>query len=326
MRVDWTSDPEAFVAEDWTRVAAADPDGTFFHTPRYLKLYWEEFCRGTLQIARLREGDDVVAAAAFEIVEGVLTFLGGAEMTDYMGPVAIPEARDRAAKELAASIASRGDWSDARLEGLLEDGAWASKLAMAAEDVGLSMRVEPEGVAPFLELPRSWDDYLARLDAKRRHEIRRKARRIAERIGRPRLVDATPQSLAGDLDRFVGWHRESEGAKGRFMVPGMELFFRRLGEELLREGVFRLCFLEVDGTSLAGVIGFRDRGRLLLYNSAYDHRHRALSPGIVLLAELIRDVIAEGREALDFLQGDLEYKYRFGARPRRLVRLALERR
>jgi CelD/BcsL family acetyltransferase involved in cellulose biosynthesis len=46
---------------------------------------------------------------------------------------------------------------------------------------------------------------------------------------------------------------------------------------------------------------------------------------MVLVAELIRDAIAEDRRAFDFLTGDLGYKYRFGARPRRMARLRLRR-
>jgi hypothetical protein len=44
------------------------------------------------------------------------------------------------------------------------------------------------------------------------------------------------------------------------------------------------------------------------------------------VAELIRDAIEEGRRGLDLLKGDLPYKYRYGARPRRIARLLLHRR
>ncbi|HWC32526.1 MAG TPA: GNAT family N-acetyltransferase [Actinomycetota bacterium] len=311
---------------DWTELVAADPDGTFFHTPRYLKVYWEELCRGTLEIALVRDGDDLVAAAAFEIADGVLTFLGGSEVTDYMGPVALPGARERAAKGLAGALASRDDWGKADLSGLLAEGAWAPALSAAADDVGFATLVDGDGAAPFLELPGTYDEYLASLSAKRRHEIRRKTKRLAERLGAPAIADSKAETLSEGLDSFMRWHRQSAGAKGRFMAPGMELFFRRLGEEFLSDGTFRLSFLEVDGTRLAGTIGFRDGRRFLLYNSAYDHDRRAIAPGIVMVAELVRDAIASGCEAIDFLHGDLEYKYRFGARPRRLLRLQLERR
>jgi CelD/BcsL family acetyltransferase involved in cellulose biosynthesis len=325
MTVEWTSDPAAFTARDWTGLVRADPDGTFFHTPRFLKLYWEEFGAASLQIALVRMGDAPVAASAFEIRRGKLSFLGGTEVTDYMGPVGLPASRDQAAKELMAALAARDDWRSADLRGLVEEGSWLRALASAAADAGLDVTVEAEGVAPFLELPESFEGYLASLSPKRRHELRRKTRRLREAIPDSRLVDAAPETLPRDLDLFFELHRSSRGPKGRFMRPERELFFRRLGDELLPEGTFRLAFLEASGERMAGVVAFRDRDRLLLYNSAYDRARAALSPGIVLVVELIRHSIEEGLRAVDLLKGNLSYKYQFGSRARRVCRIELRR-
>jgi CelD/BcsL family acetyltransferase involved in cellulose biosynthesis len=325
MTVEWTSDPTAFTTRDWTSLVQADPDGTLFHTPRYLKLYWEEFGATELQIAVIREGQETLAAAAFDLREGRLSFLGGTEVTDYMGPAGPAVARDGAAKELMGAIAARDDWHSADLRGLPEDGGWLGALAAGAGAAGLDVKVERDGVAPFLHLAPTFDGYLEALPSKRRHELRRKVRRLREALPDARLVDATVESLTEDLDTFVELHRSSGGPKGRFMQPGMELFFRRLGEALLPDGVFRLAFLDAGDERIAAAVGFRDRDRLLLYNSAYDHAREALSPGIVLVTELIRDSIGEGRRGVDMLKGNLKYKYQFGATPRQVCRLVLRR-
>jgi CelD/BcsL family acetyltransferase involved in cellulose biosynthesis len=323
--VEWTADPTAFTAWDWTGLVRADPDGTFFHTPRYLKLYWEEFGAAGLQIAQVHSGDDPIAAAVFDVHRGRLSFLGGTEVTDYMGPVGLPAFRDQAAKELMTSLAARDDWRSANLGGLVEEGSWLRALAQGAADAGLDVAMEVEAVAPFLELPRSFESYLESLSAKRRHELRRKTRRLEEAVPDARLVDATVATLPDHLDRFFQLHRSSGGPKGRFMQPAMELFFRRLGDELLPDGTFRLVFLEASEERMAGVVAFRDRDRLLLYNSAYDRARGDLSPGIVLAVELIRGSIDEGFRAVDMLKGNLSYKYQFGSRPRRVCRIKLRR-
>ncbi len=325
MSVEWASDPAAFTTRDWSELVDADPDGTFFHSPSYLKLYWEEFGAADLQIALVREGDETAAAAAFDLRRRCFSFLGGTEVTDYLGPVGPPAGRDRAAKELMSAIAARDDWGRADLRGLPEDGGWLRALATGAADAGLEALVEEDGVAHPLELPRTYQGYLRGLSPKRRHELRRKVRRLREALPDARLVDTTPETLPGDLDRFVELHRSSPGPKGRFMEPDMELFFRRLGDALLPEGVFRLTFLESRGTRIAAAVSFSDRDRLLLYNSAYDHSRAALSPGIMLVAELIRESIERGLRAVDMLKGNLPYKYQFGAKPRRLCRLLLRR-
>lgn len=160
MTVEWTSDPTAFTARDWTGLVRADPDGTFFHTPRFLKLYWEEFGAPSLQIALVHMGGAPVAASAFDIRRGKLSFLGGTEVTDFMGPVGLPALRDQAAKELMSALAARDDWRSADLRGLVEEGSWLRALAGGAADAGLDVAVDGEAVAPFLELPESFEAYL----------------------------------------------------------------------------------------------------------------------------------------------------------------------
>jgi CelD/BcsL family acetyltransferase involved in cellulose biosynthesis len=323
--VEWSDDPRDFTARDWSTLAEADPEATVFHTPAYLKRYWEEFGAEGLLLGFVRIGDDDVTAAAFDIREGTATWLGGFDVTDYMGPVGRPEDRDASAKELVVALAGRDDWRDADLAGLPDRSAWLSSLRRAAEAAGLEHDVEDYAVAPYLRLPRTFEDYLEALPGKLRHEIRRKDRRLREAFPDTRLVDATPSTLPDDLDRFVEMHRSSRGNKGRFMAPGMELFFRRLADALLPDRRLRLAFLEAGGTKLAAAVGFRDRNRFLLYNSAFDDEYRAVSPGVVLVTELIRSAIVEGRRGFDLLKGDLPYKYRYGARGRRIVRLRLRR-
>jgi CelD/BcsL family acetyltransferase involved in cellulose biosynthesis len=45
----------------------------------------------------------------------------------------------------------------------------------------------------------------------------------------------------------------------------------------------------------------------------------------VLLGYLIQHAIDQGCEAFDFMRGDEDYKYRFGALDRRVVRLTIRK-
>jgi len=42
MAVEWTGDPAAFADPEWASLVDADPEATVFHTPGFLKVYWEE--------------------------------------------------------------------------------------------------------------------------------------------------------------------------------------------------------------------------------------------------------------------------------------------
>jgi len=324
MRVELTDDVRAFVANDWTALVERDPSGTFFHTPAYLKLWWEEFGSGQLLVARAREGGHDVGACVFETIGQELRYLGGFDVTDYMGPVGVPGSEGAVAEALLEAI-DGASWTRADLRGLAEDSAWLAALARAAGERGLSVRETGDGVAPMLHLPPRRDDYLLGLAPKLRHEIRRKQRRLVQEAGDYRIILSTPDTVQRDLDSFFELHRASPGPKGRFMHAGMEIFFRRLAEAFLAPHVFHVAFLELGGKKAAGAVGFGYGRTFSLYNSAFDREFAHLSPGIVLIAELMGEAVDSGREVFDMLKGDLEYKYRLGAAPRRVRRLVLDR-
>jgi CelD/BcsL family acetyltransferase involved in cellulose biosynthesis len=328
LRVTFSDDPRDFQRRDWTALADRDPSGTIFHTPEFLKLYWEEFGEGGLLLAFGEEPSGrQVAAAAFELVGDVLRFLGGTEVTDYLGPIGEPEAVGDFAPALVGAFADRAGWRQADLRGLPEDSPWLGALRSAFEADGIAVDEtdDQNGVAPSIDLPSSWEEYLDGLPSKLRHEIRRKAKKLEAEAGPYRVETATEANLLPFLDRFVELHRESEGPKGVFMVPGMEIFFRRLGEALCPRGIFRLTFVRLGDELAAGTIGFVHGGTYSLYNSAFDRRWQRLAPGMVLVAENIRQAIGEGCHRFDLLKGDYPYKYRFGARPRAIRRLVVAR-
>ena len=173
---------------------------------------------------------------------------------------------------------------------------------------------EPNGVAPFLTLPGSHEEYLQGLPGQAPARDQAQGATAGGRGGTWHICLATQDTLEEFLDRFVELHRSSDGPKGVFLQPGMEIFFRRLGEAFLPRGVFNLTFVELEGhRKLAGTIGFRFEGTYFLYNSAFDRAYQAVSPGMVLVAEDIRIAIEAGCSAFDLLKGDYAYKYRFGA-------------
>jgi CelD/BcsL family acetyltransferase involved in cellulose biosynthesis len=330
MKITFSEDGRDFQRRGWAELVDADPAGTFFHTPAYLKLYWEEFGEQPehLLLGFAEEDDGTqVGAVAFERIDDTLRFLGGTEVTDYMGPVGLPQAQETIAKELWAALLHRGDWASADLRGLPEDQPWLGLLRDAAATQGLAVEEtqDQNGVAPFLPLADSWEGYLEALPAKLRHEIRRKAKKLEAEAGPYTIHTATEATLIPLLDRFVELHRMSEGPKGVFMKPGMEIFFRRLGEAFLAQGVFRLNVIDVGGELAAGTIGYAFDRTFFLYNSAFDRRWGNLAPGMVLVGEDIRLSIEAGCVAFDLLKGDYQYKYRFGAHPRAVKRLIVTR-
>lgn len=193
------------------------------------------------------------------------------------------------------------------------------RLPELAAAAGFQAEVLQEDVCPIIALPApdsedAWEAYLAGLDKKERHEIRRKLRRIEREApdAEVRFVGAD-DDLAAAMDHFIALHRHSRADKHAFMTPEMQAYFRALAAALAASGWLQLSFLEVAGQPVATYFCFDYNNQILVYNSGYDPTAvPQLSPGWVLLARLIQHAISRGRTHFDFLQGDEDYKHRFG--------------
>jgi CelD/BcsL family acetyltransferase involved in cellulose biosynthesis len=89
------------------------------------------------------------------------------------------------------------------------------------------------------------------------------------------------------------------------------------------EGCLQLSFLEIDGKKAAAYLSFDYLDRIWVYNSGLDRQFMEYSPGWVLLAYLLRWSNENHRSEFDFMRGDEDYKYRFGAIDRFVVRAVI---
>src|ERR1044072_5827310 len=142
MRIVFSEDAQDFQRRNWSRLAQQDPSGTFFHQPSFLKLYWEEFGEDSDDLL-LAFGEDhagrQVAAVGFERSGTDLRFLGGVEITDYLGPVALAEVKASFVAALWDALLAREDWATADLWGLAEDSGWYDLLGGSASARGVSV-------------------------------------------------------------------------------------------------------------------------------------------------------------------------------------------
>lgn len=267
-------------------------------------------------------------------------FFGATYHADYATILAPPEVLPEVAEAIVGHLAappspfdphpSPWDVVDLRRLRCGDPAADALATAFGRREIaeGWTLNVEREDVCPVAYLPDggSFDDYLATLGKKDRHEIRRKIRR-AEAAGDVALTDS-PDPL-GDLDEFIDLHQRRWGEKGLFPPTAggvaSRTFVRRLFEEYGRDGPVRLAFLTVGDRRIAAGMHFETGGGYLYYNAGVDPEARELSPGVVMIAEYVKRAIAQGKRRLDFLRGDEAYKYEWAAVDEPIQRLLVRR-
>ena len=310
--------PDAFLIPAWRDLLQRDSRSHIFTTPEWHRLWWEEFSDGKdLIVLEMRAGERPVALVPLyrktEDDRKILRFVGGIDLTDYLGPICSEEDRHAVADALVQFLAAKPGWDEFDAHNMPVPFGFAEFLVESADRQGLRFTLEQEETAAVLRLPETWEAYLESLDSKERHELKRKRRRLLREHPDAMTRESTPETLDADLKIFVDMHRGTEGHKGHFMNPDMATFFERIARTFMPLGWLRFHFLEVGGEAVASTFGFELDGTFYLYNSAYEPEARRLSPGLILVSNLIEDAIERGLEVFDFLRGPERYKYQLGS-------------
>ena len=296
----------------------------FLH-PVWLRTWLSEFGEGCEPLFLDVGNDELTAVAPLMRTDDRLTFIGDASICDFMDVLVAPDAGDTVYKALWRRLAAE-EWSELDLWGLKEGSRTRDEIARRARAAGHSVAEETEAVAPRIALPASWDDYLASLNKKDRHELRRKLRRIYDGGARVELeVYEDQQSVVAAMDVFFDLHVGSRQDKTEFMTPEMASFFRRMASVMSGLGLIRLFMLHLDGRPVAAVLCFDAGNHLYMYNSGYDPEFSSLSVGLVSKVLCLRWAIENGKAGLDFLRGDEPYKYDLGAKDQQIYRLVVRR-
>ena len=323
-------DPAVFwdLAEEWMALLQTLPFQSPFLSPYWVGVSHEYFWRfEELSLITLRENGALagVAPIGFFKTGGTVRarFVTEPAVTDYADFIVGQKHRALLIGKSIQAVREEagGDAVILDLRPLRGDSPTIWAFENLAAQNGLRVRKFEETRAPYLELPDSFDAYLYKLRKKDRHELRRKLSRI-QRLAEVNFeVFRTPQEVAEHLDDFFRLFALSCPEKREFLTPGIEAFFREVFVVLARQGWVRLYFLRADGWRVAAFLTLDYGDTLFVYNSGFDPQAAELSPGIVLIARIIEEAIAEGKKKLDFLRGQEEYKYRLGAKDVPIYRL-----
>jgi CelD/BcsL family acetyltransferase involved in cellulose biosynthesis len=277
--------------------------------PAWLKTWWQELGSETeLYLGAVREGGEIIGIAPLLVEEGKASIIGSADVCDYLDFIVTPGMERDFFSVLLDDLRQKGI-NHLDLRPLRPDSTVLTNLAGIAQERGYEVLCRPEDVSVELDLPPTWDEYLAALSTKQRHEVRRKLRRLSEagKVDYHLIKGSSAANSAMDvfLKMFVGTRED----KATFLTARMESFFRSLADTMAEVGLLWLGVLELDALPAAMTLGFDYDGTISLYNSAYDPQYNSLSAGLLCKVLGIKESIQEGKKRFDFLKGDETYKY-----------------
>jgi len=302
----------------------------------YQKTWWQthgggEWDHGELYVVTGRHDDgQLVGIAPLFFTHNLdgkpaLMLIGSIEISDYLDLIVhapeTPAFIDGLFDFL--STPNSPDWEILDLYNIPENSPTLRALEEAAIQRGWGYTQQQLQPCPYIPLPGDWETYLAGIDKKQRHEIRRKIRRAEnyDEYVRWYIVD-NEDTLDAEIEAFLTLMSQDE-EKDRFLTEVMRTQMRSAVHVAFDAGWLQLSFLEVGGKKAAGYFNFDYDGHIWVYNSGIDFSFGDLSPGWVLLGYLLEWANENQRAAFDFMRGGENYKYRFGAIDRYVMRTAI---
>ncbi|MCA1554702.1 MAG: GNAT family N-acetyltransferase [Chloroflexi bacterium] len=320
-----TADALHALTPEWHALWSRCTDATPFQSPQWLLPWWTHLGGGELHVITLRAGGDLVGLAPLFAHDWrgrrQITLLGTG-ISDYPGALFTPEVAACSAKKVLRHMAEvRSTWDMCDWQDLRE----GSPLLNAPMPLELNAQVEPCAHCPVLLLPSSEDEFMRALSRPRRHKIRRAEKRLRER-GALTFHLANHETWRELFDALVRLHearwREQNG-HGMLAEPHVQAFHREALPALLDADMLRLRALRLNGDIIAVLYTIVAHGRAYAYLGGFEYALVECSPGTLLSAHAIGESIRDGLREYDFLRGQEEHKYTWGACDRTNYRVLL---
>ena len=164
---------------------------------------------------------------------------------------------------------------------------------------------EPDVVDYYITLEGSWEEYLGGLSLNTRRNWRRQARHLSAAPGGyafERICD--PSAVQAALMRFIAIE-QSSWKTGRKIGVAKDLRHQRFYEDMVarlaakQQVIFH--FLKIGQSDAAGIFSFMSKDVVYARHTAYLPDYSAYSPGILVLAEIIREGLIKPWREFDLL-------------------------
>jgi CelD/BcsL family acetyltransferase involved in cellulose biosynthesis len=313
--------------QEWNGLLSSSITDTPFLRYEYQSVWWEhlgggEWLRPNTQLVLVtaREDEKLIGIAPLFISDydgqSALLLIGSIEISDYLDLIVRMDDHARFVTGLLDFLASSfpDNWLGFDWYNLPDSSPTLAALKAESAQRGWTHLEEMYRPTPRIALNGSFEEYLSRVEKKQRHEIRRKMRR-AEESGRGvrwYISDMAASRMDAEIDAFLGLMEHDEGKAG-FLHDTMRDQMRAVIRTAHEHGWLWLAFLEADGKRIAACLNFDYNNKLWGYNAGVNREFMELSPGWVLLGYTLQWACENNRSEFDFMRGDEEYKYRFGA-------------
>jgi CelD/BcsL family acetyltransferase involved in cellulose biosynthesis len=322
----WTQLEERIPA--WEKILSESPALSIFSTPQWLGSWWRTFGSNKhLVTFAFSNGDGELLGLAPFYLEDVrsplfgrlkcLRLVGdGSGDSDNLDFIVNPEHENACAAALIDRLKTGSDWHLCELNNLAADSTAVNKWLqrLKSNRWNFALRERPRLT---IDLPETWDGYLARLSSKERTKVRYYSRRLGRIYSVRFFKCVSTESLSYGLEALFDLHQKRwrmRSEPGTFTPAARRQFYYRVARSFLERKWLELWLLELNGKPVAAQFGFRYRDTVHSLQEGFDPDYATYKVGYVLRSHVLERLISQGVRRYDFLAGQDPSKERWGTR------------
>jgi CelD/BcsL family acetyltransferase involved in cellulose biosynthesis len=328
------------LAWEWESLHQQAATASIFNSWTWQREWWRAYGRGrSLRVLVARRHNELVGILPLYIqstrLMGIpirvahLLGTGGDTYPDDLGPLLVKGLELPVAAALAGAALDMDGVDVLRLADMDSRSHVVSALQLGAEQVQRHAQFELSQQIRYIELPRTWNHYLASVSGHRRASIRKVRRRLSASGARFYLwndignIDEAVEQLAR-LHR-MRWEASYRRSTAFCSAEYMQIH-RAVIASTLKRGWLRMYCLEISGRLVAMLYAYRFRNSIFAMQAGFDPDYARHRVGYGLLGYAIEHAISEGNERFDFLRGEHSYKEQLATGTRTTVSLTVLRR
>ena len=313
--------------DQWNELVDSSEYPNIFTTWEWASIWWkwygEKELKGELFVLLLENGSELVGIVPFYRVRKGIPFImstrhlqligyDGQTCPEYLGPMIRKGWIAPVCEKTVAFLQeNRKDWDSIFFEDYALDDP--GTVALVEQMKGcFEKKAEPGEVRYNIQLPESYDTYLASLSY---HNRRRKRERINQSRSRHNAVwyvvsEDTFDFWFQTLVELTNRAREKHKEKNPFLLPTFSGFHWEVCESLFPQGKVLPFILNFNDKPASAWYVYTFHGKCAAYQQGHDTNLKG-SPSDVALQMLLMYLIENGFHEFDFLRGGEWYKTTF---------------
>lgn len=168
-------------------------------------------------------------------------------------------------------------------------------------------------VAPYIQLPSNWEDYLNSLSSSMRYKIRKERRKMVSRgdiLFKKIDINDDIDEAFSELIKLHQMRWQNKGEDGAFSRNKFKLFHQRMIRELIENNQLELILLLEGRTYKAAIYNISYKNKIYFYQSGIDTENSKITYGYLLHSYCIESAINSGLDEYDFLLKGTDDSYK----------------